>query len=269
MNAPVMQLGLTVAQKTFRKRLLGGSDATVIMSGDAERITRLWLEKRGEAEPENLDHVLPVQMGSFTEPLNRMWFTRQTGRPITHVGDELISLDYPFMGCTLDGLTDDGTTIWEAKHVNAFAKDDEVLARYMPQLHHNMIVAGLDRAVLSVFIGTLKWVKFEVEYDAIYAAALMGAEADFWDCVLNGSAPVAAPFIAPPVPAIRKADMTGNNEWHSVAADWLEHKPAAAKFEKAVKAIKGLVPEDAVEAYGAGICVSRAKNGALTIKAKE
>ena len=33
---------LTEQQKVFRKQGLGGSDANIIMSGDAEKILRLW-----------------------------------------------------------------------------------------------------------------------------------------------------------------------------------------------------------------------------------
>src|SRR5574337_2154870 len=99
-----LQLGLTSKQKAFRQRVIGGSDATIIMSGDSERILRLWRQKRGEIEPEDLSDVLPVQMGSFTEPFNRHWFTKQTGLEVIDGGREALSIDYPFMACTLDGI---------------------------------------------------------------------------------------------------------------------------------------------------------------------
>jgi hypothetical protein len=37
-------------------------------------------------------------------------------------------------------------TVFEAKHTSAFAKSDEVLERYMPQLQHNMAVTGYQQA---------------------------------------------------------------------------------------------------------------------------
>lgn len=33
-----------------RRNLVGGSDANVILSGNADRIRQLWLEKRGEVQ---------------------------------------------------------------------------------------------------------------------------------------------------------------------------------------------------------------------------
>src|SRR5574340_1019565 len=164
-----IQLGLTAEQKTFRKRVIGGSDANTIMSGDSERILRLWQEKRGEIEPEDLSDVLPVQMGSFTEPFNRLWFEKRTGLEVIDAGREVLSIDNPFMACTLDGMvTEDGETmVWEAKHVSAFAKPDEIKARYLPQLTHNMIVTGAEQAILSVFYGTLKYEFYRFDLDPI------------------------------------------------------------------------------------------------------
>ena len=63
---------------------LGGSDARIIM-GDDEAALRLWREKRGEVEPEDLSGNLIVQLGVVTEPLNRHWFERDTGQAVKEV----------------------------------------------------------------------------------------------------------------------------------------------------------------------------------------
>jgi hypothetical protein len=68
-----------------RRRFIGGSDARVIMSTDETALIRLWREKRGEAEPEDLSGNLIVQLGVATEPLNRTWYERNAGRPVTDV----------------------------------------------------------------------------------------------------------------------------------------------------------------------------------------
>jgi hypothetical protein len=56
----------------------------IIMGSDEAALIRLWREKRGEAEPEDLSGNLLVQLGAATESLNRSWYERNTGR---HVGD--------------------------------------------------------------------------------------------------------------------------------------------------------------------------------------
>ncbi|MEJ7775888.1 MAG: hypothetical protein WKF52_00540 [Sphingomicrobium sp.] len=87
--------------------------------------------------------------------------------------------------------------MWEAKHTSAFAKPDEVLERYMPQLQHNMAVAKAERAVLSVIFGNHKFEIFEVAADWLFQLDLLEAESHFWDCMQSGAEPVPAPRPSP------------------------------------------------------------------------
>src|SRR4051812_24408284 len=68
-----------------RRRFIGGSDARLIMGGNEEALVRLWREKRGEQEPEDLSDNLVVQLGTVTEALNRLWFERNTGHVVKDV----------------------------------------------------------------------------------------------------------------------------------------------------------------------------------------
>jgi len=63
-----------------RRYFIGGSDARIIMGEDEAALIRLWREKRGEVEPEDLSGNLIVQLGLVTEPLNRLWYERNTGQ---------------------------------------------------------------------------------------------------------------------------------------------------------------------------------------------
>ena len=54
-----------------RRYFVGGSDARIIMGDDEAALLRLWREKRGEIEPEDLSRNLIVQLGVATEELNR------------------------------------------------------------------------------------------------------------------------------------------------------------------------------------------------------
>ena len=256
---------LTEEQKLFRKLGIGGSDANIIMGGDEEKILRLWREKRGEQESEDLSDVLMVQMGVWTEPYNRAWFERKTGRTVTESGEQRICLDYPFMLCTLDGMTDGGKTVWEAKHVNAFTKAADVVSKYAPQLHHNMIVTGTKFATLSVFFGNHAWESFDVEFDEEYGAELIKAEQDFWDCVQNDIQPVvvAGKYTGP---IERKVSFEGNNLWANLAADFIFNQDAAGRFDKAKDGLKKMIPPDVAEATGHGIIAKRNQAGSVTIK---
>ena len=68
-----------------RRAFIGGSDARIIMGDDEGTLLRLWREKRGEVEPEDLSENLIVQLGSVTEDLNRRWYERNTGQAIKDV----------------------------------------------------------------------------------------------------------------------------------------------------------------------------------------
>ncbi len=265
----LQQFGLTAEQKLMRKDGIGGSDANVIMGGDQAAILHLWQVKTGQAEDENLDDVLPVQMGLVTEALNRHWYTKETGNVVSCAGELVLHPTHTFMRCNLDGRVDAERAIFEAKHVNAFAKPEEVAQKYMGQLHHNMAVCGLERAVLSVFLGTFRYEHFIVESDPFYLASLIEAEGIFWDSVQTMTPPPVLEFGASPAlpEQFVKVDMTGQNDWASLAADWKLHKLHSKTFTTAKDGLKELMTNiEGHEAFGYGVRACRAKNGAITIR---
>src|SRR6476620_250194 len=69
--------------KQDRRSFIGGSDARIIMGDDEPTRVRLWRQKRGEAEPEDLSGNLIVQLGTVTEQLNRHWYERNRHRRAT------------------------------------------------------------------------------------------------------------------------------------------------------------------------------------------
>jgi predicted phage-related endonuclease len=260
-------LQLSASDVLRRSRGIGGSDANIILSGDAERIHQLWLEKRGESEPADLSNVLPVILGCWTEPFNRQWFEHLTATRISNVGAIFTCRVHEWRRCTLDGIIQDTGSIFEAKHTSAFAKADEILERYMPQLQHDMAVTGYRQATLSVLFGNHKFEIFEVAADWLYQIELLEAEQRFWNCVLTGEEPVPAKPPPPPRPiGTREVCLEGNNSWASAAFDWLKHRDAAKAHACACASIKSLVEEDVSRAFGHGIEAKRSKSGAITIK---
>lgn len=261
------ELGLSTDALSRRASGIGGSDANIILSGDCERIRALWLEKRGEAEPVDLTNTLPVMLGCWTESFNRQWFERVTGNRIVNVGTAFVCDRYNWRRCTLDGLIEDPEAVWEAKHTNAFSNGDQILQRYMPQLQHNMAVAGVDRAFLSVIFGNHKFEIIEVAADWLYQLELLEAEEQFWSSVLTGKEPLAAPPSPSPKPVgTREVCLQGNNAWAAAAADWLKCRDAAKTHALACTTLKELVEPDVARAYGHGIEAKRSKSGALSLR---
>jgi predicted phage-related endonuclease len=143
-----------------RRYFIGGSDARIIMGKDEGAFLRLWREKRGEVEPEDLSGNLVAQLGSATEELNRRWYEANTGQVITDVQKQVRHPALRWMAATLDGRIQGSDAVFEAKFMLPWAFSEEAAAeKYMAQLQHNMWVVAARTAVLSVITGGGKWVE--------------------------------------------------------------------------------------------------------------
>src|SRR5438874_6273864 len=250
-----------------RRTFIGGSDARVIMGDSPSHLVRLWREKRGEIEPEDLTDNLMVQLGTVTEELNRRWYERNTGQTISDVQRRIQHPVIKWMAATLDGLTDPGGAVFEAKFMLPWAFAEEAAAeKHMAQLQHNMWVANARSAVLSIITGGGKWVEIQVYADPLYQHLLLTAEKKFWRCVQDGETPRLFGIEPPPprLEAVRVVDMSGSNSWAEFAATYRRTRPAYQKHEGARAELKKLVPEDAKEATGHGLRAKRSKSGAIS-----
>jgi predicted phage-related endonuclease len=187
-----LRAGLSADDIAARRHSIGGSDANTIASGNVGKLQQLWRVKTGREPAIDLNGMLPVVMGTWTEELNRYWFEKQTGLSVSREGERAVHPEQSFLTATLDGIValDGRSAIFEAKHVNAKTYSSaKILARYSPQLHHSMYVTGLKYAVLSVFIGTMEWEPIWVEFDAQYHASLLDVEQLFWRHVTEDRSP--------------------------------------------------------------------------------
>ena len=256
-----------IADSTGRRSFIGGSDARVIMGDDEASLLRLWREKRGEVEREDLSGNLIVQLGATTEDLNRLWFERNTGQEVTDVQRWVQHPVLRFLAATLDGKVKATGAVFEAKFMLPWSFSEEAAAeKYMPQLQHNMWVTNAKEAVLSIITGGGKWVEITLPADSLYQHLLLTAEKKFWRCVQSGEPPRVF-GIEPPRPriaAVRVVDMTSSNSWAEVAGIFCRTRSAFLEHERAKVELKALVPEDAKEATGHGIRAKRSKSGAIS-----
>lgn len=259
----------TIADSSERRGFLGGSDARIIMGSDQEMLIRLWREKRGEVEPEDLSENLIVQLGTVTEDLNRRWYQRNTGLAIKDVQRRVQHPVIKWMAATLDGLVDPGGAVFEAKFMLPWTFSEEAAAeKHMAQLQHNMWVSNTRSAVLSIITGGGKWVELTIHADPLYQHLLLTAERKFWRCVTSGEVPHLF-GVEPPRPrleAVRIVDMSSSNSWAEFAATLRRTRPAHQEHESAKAELKKLVPEDAKEAEGHGLRAKRSKSGAISFE---
>jgi hypothetical protein len=250
-----------------RRSFIGGSDARIIMGDDEPMLVRLWQEKRGEIDAEDLSRNLIVQLGSVTEDLNRRWYQLQTGQAIKHVQRRVQHSSIKWMAATLDGVVEASGAVFEAKFMLPWSFTEEAAAeKHMAQLQHNMWVANARTAALSIITGGGKWLELTIHADPLYQHLLLVAEKKFWRCVMTAEPPRLF-NVEPPRPrleVVRVVDMSGSNSWAELAAAFRRTRPAYLEHEEAKVGLKKLVPEDAKEALGHGLRAKRAKNGAIS-----
>src|SRR5271170_6261730 len=250
-----------------RRGFIGGSDARIIMGEDEAALIRLWREKRGEVEPEDLFGNLIVQLGLATEDLNRCWYEANTGQIIRDIQQRVRHPALKWMAATLDGRVEGSDAVFEAKFMLPWSFSEEVAAeKYAPQLQHNMWVVAARTAVLSVITGGGKWVEIATHADPLYQHLIVTAERKFWRCVENGEPP-ALFGIEPPKPrieAVRIVDMSTSNAWAEFAAMFSRTRSAHLEHEQAKAELKNLMPDDAQQAIGHGVRAKRSKSGAIS-----
>ena len=250
-----------------RRDFVGGSDARIIMGQDEAALLRLWQEKRGEIEPEDLSGNLVVQLGLATEDLNRRWYETNAGQVLTDIQRHIRHPVLKWMAATLDGRIEATGAVFEAKFMLPWSFSEEAAAeKYMPQLQHNMWVVANRSAVLSVITGGGKWVEITTHADPLYQHLIVTAERKFWRCVESGEPPRLF-GVEPPKPrieAVRIVDMSASNSWAELAGIFRTTRQAFLEHEGARVELKALMPEDAKEAIGHGIRAKRSKSGAIS-----
>ena len=257
----------TAVISSNRQCFIGGSDARIIMGADEAALIRLWQEKRGEVEPEDLSGNLIVQLGKVTEELNRSWYERNTGRPVGDIQRLAKHSAIPWMAATLDGIVEGIGAVFEAKFMLPWSFSEEAAAeKYMAQVQHNMWVTHLRSAVLSIITGGGKWVEITVPMDPLYLSVLVSAEKKFWRCVQSGEPPhlINAEPPRPRIEAIRIVDMSSSNSWAEFAALFRNTRSAFLDHERAKSELKNLIPEDVKEAIGYGVRAKRSRSGAVS-----
>ena len=242
------------------------------MGADEDALLRLWREKRGEVEPEDLSGNLIVQLGTATEQLNRHWYERNTGQVVTEVQRWVQHPVIRYLAATLDGMIEATGAVFEAKFMLPWSFSEQAAAeKYMPQLQHNMWITNSKLSALSIITGGGKWVEISISADPLYQHLLLTAEKKFWRCVESGEPPRLF-GVDPPRPriaAVRMVDMSASNSWAEFAGIFRTTRDAFLEHEKAKTELKALMPEDAKEAFGHGVRAKRSKSGAISFELLE
>ena len=257
---------LTRTQIEAREGKITASRVACLMTGDEAEVMNLWREMTGDPSfvPDDLSDVWPVQLGSCTEYLNLDWFERKYG-PVSRRGEVATGKD-DWAAATLDGWSEQHGCPIECKHVGGRELRETIIARYQPQMHWQMIVTGAKQCAISIIEAANEPVVDFIDFEPDYAKELYTRAAAFMVCVKTLTPPFALAPVEPPVVAVKTYNMTGNNSWANDAYTWITTRQPAKDNAAAEKALKALVPADAIACHGHGIQIKRNRAGSLSLR---
>lgn len=191
---------LTAEQLQQRMSGIGGSDAgTALGLNKYKTPLQLYLEKIGEAEPDDLSDNQRVHFGNVLEDTVAKEYARRTGKNVRKRNQMFRHKEHDFMLANIDRSVDGEQKILECKTAdawtlihNAWGPDgsDEVPDHYLVQVYHYMIVMGYKLADLAVLIGGNDFRIYHFEYEQDLADAIIEQEYNFWhNHVLTGIPP--------------------------------------------------------------------------------
>lgn len=178
----------------LRSQYIGGSDAAAVVGlNPFSSPYALWAEKTGQIPC--FAGNLATEVGTFLEEFVAQKFAAETGKKVRKCNQSFLNSDYPFAIANIDREIvgeDAGLEIKTTSELNMKKfKGGEYPANYYCQCVHYIAMTGKQRWYLAVLIGNRDFQWFTIERDEAEIAALMGAEADFWELVKNRTPPVA------------------------------------------------------------------------------
>ncbi len=180
-----------------RTKGVGGSDVASIMGLSPWKTpAQVWLEKTGNAAPDDLSEKPYVQFGNIMEPLIGKWFAEQhPDFKVRRVNAVCQSIARPWAQASLDFEVNDGTSwgVLEIKTARS-AKDwsDGVPDYYLTQVTHYLDVTDRSYAYVAVFFrDDCTFREYLIDRDEDDVAAVRSAVDSFWhDYVEKGVMPM-------------------------------------------------------------------------------
>ena len=177
-----------------RRKYLGGSDISAVMGLNRWKTPlKLWLEKTGESEPEDLSKVEAVQLGTELEEFVAQKFSRETGKQVRKQPKMYVHKDYPYMVAHVDRLITGTDELLECKTCSYFKKDewenDGIPQEYILQVMWYLGITGRKKGYIAVLIGGQSFKYTELEFDSELFDTMVEKAKDFWDKVQNNIPP--------------------------------------------------------------------------------
>lgn len=176
----------------LRRGGIGGSDAAAVvgLSPWATPYT-VYMDKLGLLPEQEENEAM--RQGRDLEEYVAQRFTEKTGKKVQRCNYMIRSLAYPFALADIDRRIVGENAILECKTTSTLDlrqfRGVEFPERYYAQCVHYLAVTGAEKCYLAVLVLGKDFYVFELYRDEAEIAALMGAEAAFWQMVENQTPP--------------------------------------------------------------------------------
>jgi hypothetical protein len=258
---------LTPEQLAKRGDRVSASFVPYLIAGKEDRIRSEWCKLVGY--PGVIEPQFDPWRSKYAdaiEPLALDHHEEKTGLALIRRREVVVHPVRDYVCCTLDSYRAEDGCVIDCKAWVTWQKIEYICSFLTPQMIVQKACVGASAAALLIVHGGTEPVEYPISWEPEYEAQVWERVEWFWSCVQSLTPPVALPTIEPPVIAVKTYDMKTSNAWSEQAAIWLRDKDAAKSFDKASAEIKTLAPADAKRAFGHGIEITKAKNGAMTIK---
>lgn len=230
----------------LRNNKIGASDAPVIL-GMSPWITpfQLWQKKMGLLEtPDNES----MKRGRELEPIARQKFIEEIGFNVFPVVALHDTIDY--MMASFDGLSESGDILLEIKcpgfEDHEKAMNDVIPEKYIPQLQHQMEVAGVKSMFYFSYKNDKSYKIIQIDKDDNLVNEILQKEKKFWDCMQNLESPELID---------RDYIQRNDEEWNQLAKEWIELSNLEEKKERVRKRLLEISGNS--NSMGAGIKLSK------------
>ena len=188
---------ITKEQIAERKNGLFATDAAPALGMSKYRTpVAVWLEKTGQAEPEDLSNIEAVQMGNFMEPHIAALYRERLGVRLDPLPVTLYHPKHSFMGSHFDYVAP-GKKLVEIKNFSAMRRKEfgengskEVPMDVLIQCIHEATVFQTEEIDVAVLFGGQEFCVFPLQIDPAASVKLVEMEEEFWrKCVIERAAP--------------------------------------------------------------------------------
>jgi len=180
----------------MERNFIGSSDIAAVL-GLSRWCTplKLWAEKTGKIEPDDLSDNEAVEWGKRLEEIVAQKFADTHNVKLMAYKKRFSHPEHEFLTCELDRIITGTETIVEVKTCSAWKakewEDEEIPTEYILQVQFAMGLSKRKHAFIAVLVGGNRYVEKELDFDEEIFENMVEKAVEFWDMVQKDIAPVA------------------------------------------------------------------------------